>query len=182
MTIFYSASRMGFFDSDIHAPQQIPGDAVAITAAEHQALLAAQSSGKEITSDAQGYPVAVAKTYTLDEIREQKLASLALYRWQKETEGITIGGVGIKTDRESQSLLNGALKLFDLNPTLQAIDWKGETGWVQVDKATLEAVGVAVGAHVQACFTREKQHATAIEALETIEEIEAYDITTGWPG
>lgn len=118
---------------------------------------------------------------TVVEAMERKLTALAYYRWQKETEGITLNGVGIKTDRESQSLLNGALKLFDLNPSLLAIDWKGENGWVQVDKATLEAVGLAVGAHVQACFSREKAHATAIEALTAIDDIEAYDITTGWP-
>ncbi len=118
---------------------------------------------------------------TLEEIRTAKLASLAAYRWQRETAGITVGGVVIKTDRESQSLLNGALKLFDLDPVLGGIDWKGENRWVLVNKATLEAVGLAVGAHVQACFTREKVHAEAIEALTTAEAIEAYDFTTGWP-
>lgn len=181
MGILYSATTHGFYDTEIHGTGNIPNDAVSITADEHQALLAAQSSGQQITSDAEGRPIAITKTYTFEEARERKLLELAYYRWQKETGGITVSGVGIKTDRESQGLLNGALKLFDLNPLLAAIDWKGENGWVQVDKATLEAVGLAVGAHVQACFSREKAHATAIEALTAIDDIEAYDITTGWP-
>lgn len=181
MGLYYSAETKGFYDDGIHTPEQIPVGARPVSRDLHIALMLAQSQGKRITADANGDPIAADITYTLDEIRQRKLTALAYYRWQKETEGITLNGVGIKTDRESQSLLNGALKLFDLNPSLLAIDWKGENGWVQVDKATLEAVGLAVGAHVQACFSREKAHATAIEALTAIDEIEAYDITTGWP-
>lgn len=181
MTYYYAVSTGGFYSDDEHLPHQIPADATPITAQQYDELRSALARGKQIIADANGDPIAADMTYTLDEIRQRKLTALAYYRWQKETEGITLNGVGIKTDRESQSLLNGALKLFDLNPSLLAIDWKGENGWVQVDKATLEAVGLAVGAHVQACFSREKAHATAIEALTAIDDIEAYDITTGWP-
>lgn len=53
----YAKSTNGFYDTDIHAV--VPDDAVEITPSEHAALLAAQSSGKIIQSDATGYPVAV---------------------------------------------------------------------------------------------------------------------------
>ncbi len=176
----YSASTQGFYDSAIHGTS-VPGDAVQISQQQYEALLLAQSQGKEIKTGVDGQPYAAEKVFTTEEVKAAKLADLATYRWTKETEGITVSGVAIKTDRESQSLINGALKLFDLNPALPAIDWKGANGWVQVDRATLEAVGLAVGVHVQACFTREKYHAEAIGALTTIEDIEAYDFTTGWP-
>jgi hypothetical protein len=181
MALYYAASTKGFYDDTIHTAVQIPEDAKPITQERHAELMALQSQGLPITPDENGFPVAIQRVYTLEEQKSLKLTALAYYRWQKETEGITLNGVGIKTDRESQGLLNGALKLFDLNPLLAAIDWKGENGWVQVDKATLEAVGRAVGAKVQACFTREKYHTEAIAALTTIEDIEAYDFTTGWP-
>ncbi len=113
--------------------------------------------------------------------RQNKFNALAAYRHEREIAGITVDGVTICTDRESQAMINGAVAYVGLNPEA-LIDWKGDSEWVQIDRATVLAIGQAVGAHVQACFSREKVHATAIAALATAEEVEAYDFTTGWPG
>lgn len=51
--MFYSKSTGGFYTAEIHGIN-IPADAVAITPADHAALLAAQSAGKIITGDAAG--------------------------------------------------------------------------------------------------------------------------------
>lgn len=56
MSIHYSASTGGFYTTEIHGGI-IPSDAVEITAEEHAALLAGQSAGKRIVSDAAGRPV-----------------------------------------------------------------------------------------------------------------------------
>lgn len=56
--LFFSKSTGAFYDAHIHG-DAIPADAVEITTDEHQALLAAQSGGKIIASDADGKPVAV---------------------------------------------------------------------------------------------------------------------------
>lgn len=109
-----------------------------------------------------------------------KIESLAAYRYEKETAGITVNGSTIRTDRESQSLIAGAKLYSDLNESI-LIDWKAENGWVQIDRNAIVAISQAVAAHVQACFSNEKVHSSAINALTTVEEIEAYDITTGWP-
>lgn len=54
----YSASTKGFYNSEVHAADSIPADAVEITDARHAELLAAQSLGKVIGADADGKPVA----------------------------------------------------------------------------------------------------------------------------
>lgn len=54
--MFYSKSTLGFYDAAIHG-DNIPADAIEITAAEHTALLAAQSAGKRIIPDATGRPI-----------------------------------------------------------------------------------------------------------------------------
>lgn len=54
MTIKYSASARGFFDSNLH--RSIPEDAVTVTARRHAALLAGQAEGHEIVPDARGRP------------------------------------------------------------------------------------------------------------------------------
>jgi len=51
---------------------------------------------------------------------------------------------------------------------------------VQIGKADVEAIAAAVGAHVQRCFSQERSHATAIAALTTVEDVDNYDITSGW--
>lgn len=110
----------------------------------------------------------------------QKLSELAAYRYQKETAGITLSGMTIETDRESQALITGAWSISQTNPAI-LIDWKGVNGWIQIDAATITAIAGAVAAHVQSCFSAERIHAEAIAALETAEDIGQYDLTTGWP-
>ena len=53
--MFYAKSTGGFYSREIHG-DNIPADAVEITAEEHAALLAGQGQGKRITADADGRP------------------------------------------------------------------------------------------------------------------------------
>ena len=57
MSLFFSTTTRGFYDDAIHA--NIPGDAQPITEQVRANLLAAQSAGKVIEADADGFPVAV---------------------------------------------------------------------------------------------------------------------------
>lgn len=59
MSIFYSASTGGFFDSSVHAADAIPDDAVELTSERHAELLAEQSVGLRIVPGQDGHPVAV---------------------------------------------------------------------------------------------------------------------------
>jgi len=56
--MLYSVSTGGFYDRAIHG-DNIPEDAVEITSESHTALLQAQSEGKRIEPDGNGFPVAV---------------------------------------------------------------------------------------------------------------------------
>ena len=55
MTLYYSQSTGGFYDSDIHS--RLPEDAVAISPEQHAALLAGQSAGQVIMPGKDGQPV-----------------------------------------------------------------------------------------------------------------------------
>lgn len=55
--MYYSPSRAGFFDSEIHSA--LPDDAVEITAEQHAELLQAQSDGQRIVHGDDGRPIAV---------------------------------------------------------------------------------------------------------------------------
>ena len=56
--MLYSVQTGGFYSREIHG-DNIPSDAVEITAEQHAALLQGQSEGKVITADENGYPIAI---------------------------------------------------------------------------------------------------------------------------
>lgn len=56
--MFYSKSTGGFYCQEING-DNIPADSVEISDAEHAALLQAQSGGKQIAADENGYPVLI---------------------------------------------------------------------------------------------------------------------------
>jgi ABC-type glycerol-3-phosphate transport system substrate-binding protein len=84
-------------------------------------------------------------------------------RWLKETGGITVGGAAISTDRESQSMINGARSLVQEKPDA-VIMFKAAGGFVSLDAPSVTAIALAVGEHVQACFAKEAEVVAAITA------------------
>lgn len=58
MEVYYSRSTGGFYVRSIHG-EDIPNDAVAITAEDHAALLDGQSQGKKISADGNGCPILI---------------------------------------------------------------------------------------------------------------------------
>jgi len=108
----------------------------------------------------------------LDKLKNDKRAEIANARWKAETGGITLNGVEVATDRESQALLMGSVLAAQDNPEY-VINWKAKNGWVVLDAATILAVADAVRNHVQACFDREKALQEQIEEATTVAELEA---------
>ncbi|MBB3346036.1 hypothetical protein [Sphingomonas sp. BK069] len=72
MTLHYSARRNAFFDSAVQA--ELPDDARAITAEQHQQLLAGQSRGEVITAGDDGSPTNRAPVETADQLRARLVA------------------------------------------------------------------------------------------------------------
>ncbi|MDQ2083092.1 DUF4376 domain-containing protein [Xanthobacteraceae bacterium Astr-EGSB] len=103
------------------------------------------------------------------------VAYAAATRWRRETGGVTIAGVTVATDRESQAMLSGAHAYVQANPAAATIRWKSEDGFVALDAPQITALALAVGAHVQACFTAEADIAAGIESgtITTRAEIDA---------
>lgn len=105
--------------------------------------------------------------------KTQKFNSLANLRYEKETSGIEVNGMKIKTDRESQSLINGAYVSTLINPSF-TVDWKCENGWITLNAEQIAGIATLVANHVQSCFTREK------EIAELIEQNPNIDINVEW--
>ncbi|WP_270804589.1 DUF4376 domain-containing protein [Aeromonas sp. QDB66] len=177
--MLYSALTGGFYDAAIHG-DNIPVDAVEITAEERATLFEAQSSGKQIIADENGRPIAIDPQQPARS-HESLLAEVAVKRWQVETGGIVIAGHPIATDRESQAQLTSAYTLLK-SGLIADTPWKADDGsFTLVTLTDLEPVAQAVGAHVRACFAAEQEHNESIKALQTQDELDTYNINTGWP-
>lgn len=117
---------------------------------------------------------------TLAERKAQMLIALADKRWQIEIGGITLGGLTIPTDRDTQSIVDRAVAAFADGDITAPIDFKTAAGFVQIDEANMRAIKAAGAQHIQACFTRERELTTAINGAATHAALDAVDINTGW--
>jgi hypothetical protein len=107
--------------------------------------------------------------------KDELKAHAAAQRYKVETGGISIGGVSVATDRESQAMLNAAYNIAQGNPQFQTM-WKGSDGTFNaLDAPTVIALAQAVGAFVAACFSAEAAVAAKItaETITTYAEVDA---------
>lgn len=113
---------------------------------------------------------------TIDEAKAVLRQRIAESRFALETKGVEVGGVTIRTDRESQASLSGAVVALSRNPD-SLIDWKGADGWVRLDKAQVDTLADLVYSHVQRCFSAERVKQIELDTLTTRDELRAFDPT-----
>lgn len=101
-------------------------------------------------------------------------------RWEVETSGLDLPGGGrVATGTADQNRISNVIT----NATaagLTSVDFKAENGWVTLTIEEIRGIATAIAVHVQACFSAERIHHAAIQAL-SIEELENYDLTAHWP-
>jgi len=107
---------------------------------------------------------------------EQQKAKIAEQRYMVETSGIVINGMDINTERSSQGLILGAALEAFMDPTYE-LNWKTPTGFVPLTAPVVLFIAKAIRAHVQACFNREAELVTALEAGTYNETM----LHLGWP-
>jgi len=106
--------------------------------------------------------------------KSAKKAEIAAARYAAEIAGVAVGGVAVRTDRESQALITGAA-LKAMQDATYTCRWKTEIGFVTLDSATIIAVADAVRSHVQGCFDAEYAKCVLIDAAQTVEDVEAVE-------
>jgi hypothetical protein len=110
------------------------------------------------------------------ERRAEMAQQIADRRWQAEVAGITVNGMAVATDRDSQALITGAA-LAAMRDPAYVCRWKTATGFVELNAEQLTAVADTVRAHVQACFDREAALLVELDGGTLTAEM----IETGWP-
>lgn len=172
MTIYYCDSDKAFYNTAVHAPAQIPVDAIEISKDLYKTLRDGQSGLKRIGLDANGVPALL--DVVLPAVDYAEL--IANRRYEHETAGITLQGVAIDTGRDSQGLITGAVVQAMLDPGY-TLNWKTAVGFVQLTAVQIIGIATAVRAHVQACFDREATLLVALQDGTFSPEM----MSEGWP-
>ena len=113
---------------------------------------------------------------TPEEIAQQLTLTIANTRYEREIGGIVVQGMSISTDDRSKALIASAALQGMRNPE-HVLKWKTTNGFVDISGSQLLAVADAVNEHVQACFAREHELLTALNAGEFTEAM----LGEGWP-
>lgn len=103
-------------------------------------------------------------------------ALIAARRFKVETGGVTVGGIPVNTERDSQVLMTGAAFAASLDPNYQ-IKWKSATGFVELNRDQVIGLASQVRAFVQACFNREAE----LLGFVADGSITAEMLEEGWP-
>lgn len=109
-----------------------------------------------------------------------KMDELKSYRQFKETD-FYFSGTKLYLNEQTQGRLNAALVGFGYNPNA-IINWEFAPGvYVDLDKATLEFIALSAWEHIRLCYVTAKALTATIQAATTIAELDAIDLTVGWP-
>ncbi|WP_375592117.1 DUF4376 domain-containing protein [Chitiniphilus eburneus] len=172
--MFYSAAMGGFYDPAIH--EALPSDAVAISAADHAALLAGNSAGLQIVPDEHGHPtLATPPAPTLDALRAQARGALPAWESAERAAGIDHAGRRWLTTPEALQDIRDAL-LAGLVPGGVWVDAAREV--VPLSLAELQALWAACVTRGAAIYQRRLVMETGIEAMDA-EQLAAF--VPGWP-
>lgn len=119
----------------------------------------------------------------IEEVREAMLAQLADIRWRRTLTFAYDGETDVPAD-PALSVITSLAVVDQLAPSGEAtrtFKLKSPAVFRQWTIAQIVAYGLAIGAHVQACFDREAALAAAIETAADHEALSALDLGAGWP-
>ena len=140
------------------------------------ALHAAEKERRRVEAETRASAAEQARLRDPD-ARKDELADI---RWSHQVAGVTVDGIGLRTDRESiLDLADIAGRAAGAFPTT----YKAVSGFVTLStKAQATKYSKAQTDHVQACFDREAELFARIDELTNDPDaLASLDLTEGWP-
>lgn len=118
---------------------------------------------------------------TLEQVKARKLMEVSQYNTSPNVDQFTINGVipawFTPSERTNYALSIQSAKLNGQETLIFAVG----NNILQIPTDKAEIMLSAIQLYADNCYMITKQHELAIEALDSIEAVEAYDITAGYP-
>jgi|TARA_R110000803_G_scaffold210841_1_gene284333 hypothetical protein len=94
---------------------------------------------------------------------------------------IDVSGDLVRTDPATLSVVAALSAAARGSSPTDRLVFKTVGGFALLTETQLAALYQAMGDHLDACYTNQRTHQLAIEALVSGDDVLAYDLTTGWP-
>ena len=117
---------------------------------------------------------------TLEVAKSEKIAQLTAYDTSEAVNSFTLGNATMWISRDDRiSLMNSTTILQNAGETSTTL-WYGGQKYT-LPCATLILMLSALEVYALQCYDVTEEHKAAVNALTTIEEVDAYDYTTDYP-
>ena len=136
----------------------------------------------EVLILANGWEVYVAPVYepTLEEIKANKVDEILAYDSSNAVNEFSIGGVPMWLDKATRA---GLLLRFEAEGKVGRTEttlWNdGQSYTLPLEQA--QQILIALELYASACYDNTQRHIAEVQKLDTIEAVEAYDYTSGYP-
>lgn len=131
---------------------------------------------------AAGYEVKETQPYvpTLDEVKAQKIAEIDRYDTSEAVNGFELDGMTMWLDFDTRQRIRSRLPVEKSAGRETTTLWYG-TVPVPLPITLAEQLLDSIELYATDCYDVTAAHKAAVQALASIEEVEAYDHTTGYP-
>lgn len=163
----------GFYDEPIKGSVEITGEC-------YHELLSGQSAGKIIVENDEGYPILVEYEYDIEELRKIKVSEIQQYDKSSSVNSFKLSGRSMWLDKSTRvGLFNSISIEKETGKTDTALWFNGVKYLISVSDAL--AMLNALELYALNCYNVTQSHIAAVNVLNSIEDIEGYDYTSGYP-
>lgn len=119
-------------------------------------------------------------TPTLEDIKARKVDEIIAYDDSKAVNDFTIGGVSAWLDKDTRSGLRLRFEAETAVGRTETTLWdKGQSFTLPLPQA--QQLLLALELYASECYDNTQRHIGEVQKLDTIEAVEAYDYTIGYP-
>ena len=165
--------KNGFYD-------EYQEDSVEITEEYYNQLLAGQSTGLIIAESKNRYPILVEYEYDIEEARKMKVSEIQLFDKSNSVNSFDLLGKSMWLDKSTRVGLFNSISIEKNAGKSDTVLWYDAIKYIIPIFDALAMLN-ALELYALNCYNVTQSHISAVKALQTIEEIENYDYTVGYP-
>lgn len=163
----------GFYDKPLEG-------SVEISVEYWQELLDGQSAGKLIVTNDEGYPILVEHEYTIDELKEMKIAEINTYDKSDAVNSFTLAGKQIWLDKDTRVGLVNSIGIEKESGRMNTTLWYNAEKYVIPVDTALQMLN-RLELYALDCYNVTQSHIAAVKGLSDAGQVEAYNYKTGYP-
>lgn len=112
--------------------------------------------------------------------KRDKTMEIEAYDTSEEVNQFYIKGIPLWLDREERATLQRRFEIEQKAGKTDSVLWKNGVSFPLVIAEAMQMLDV-LEMYAISCYDNTQRHIVAVNAISTLEELEAYDYTTGYP-